>query len=157
GVEFFRRDDAGDGLGGGELHLLVDARGAALQRAAEDAGEAEHVVYLVRVVAPARRHHGDVARGLFGHDLRRRVRHREDDGVFRHPLYVFDAYDARNREAEENVRAAYHVVNRAALAFGVGEARVVILDPVHVLRAPAVDGPVLVAAHDVSHARAQNY
>src|SRR3712207_7451132 len=45
---------------GGEFHLLVDAGGAARERAAKDAGEAEHVVDLVRVVRPAGRHHGGV-------------------------------------------------------------------------------------------------
>src|SRR5215207_4312360 len=54
GVALVVGDDGGDGLRGGELHLLVDARGAAGQRAAEDAGEAEHVVDLVRVVRAAR-------------------------------------------------------------------------------------------------------
>src|SRR5690606_38443202 len=39
--------------GGGDLHLLVDAGGANVQGAAEDEGEAQHVVDLVRVVRTA--------------------------------------------------------------------------------------------------------
>src|SRR4028118_515356 len=46
-------DDVGHGVGGGELHVLVYLVGADVEGAAEDAGEAEDVVDLVRVVAAA--------------------------------------------------------------------------------------------------------
>ena len=44
----------GQSQGGGQLHLFVDVLRTRVQRAAEDAGEAENVVDLVRVVAAAR-------------------------------------------------------------------------------------------------------
>jgi hypothetical protein len=43
----------GQRLGGGDLHGVVDGAGAHIQRAAEDVGEAEDVIDLVRVVAAA--------------------------------------------------------------------------------------------------------
>ena len=45
--------ELGQRLGGGDLHLLVDRRRAHVERAAEDEGEAEHVVDLVRIVRAA--------------------------------------------------------------------------------------------------------
>src|SRR5690606_39841882 len=50
--------------GGGDLHLLVDAGGANVQGAAEDEGEAQHVVDLVRVVRTAGGHDHVVAGGV---------------------------------------------------------------------------------------------
>ncbi len=51
----------------GDLHLHVDGGGAHVERAAEDVGEAEHVVDLVRIVRAAGRHDGVVAH--LGHFL----------------------------------------------------------------------------------------
>jgi hypothetical protein len=42
------------------LHVVVDGGGPHVQRAAEDVGEAEHVVDLVRVIRAARRHDASV-------------------------------------------------------------------------------------------------
>src|SRR3954454_3157824 len=57
-------DDARDPARGGHLHLLGDVARADVERAAEDAGEAEDVVDLVRVVAAARGDHARVGLGL---------------------------------------------------------------------------------------------
>ena len=46
---------------GGDLHLHVDGGRAHVERAAEDVGEAEHVVDLVRIVGASGRHDGVVA------------------------------------------------------------------------------------------------
>ena len=46
----------GQRMGGGDLHVLVDGGCPHIQRAAEDVGEAEHVVDLVGIVRAARRH-----------------------------------------------------------------------------------------------------
>ena len=73
----------GDGFDGGELHGGREARGAGLEGAAEEAGEGEHVVDLVREVAAPRSH--DL--GAAGARLRRGmisgvgVRHGEHDRV----------------------------------------------------------------------------
>ena len=45
--------ELGERLGGGDLHLLVDRRRPHVERAAEDEGEAEHVVDLVGIVGAA--------------------------------------------------------------------------------------------------------
>ena len=63
-------DDAEDRLGGGHLHLLGDAAGARVQRAAEHTGERQHVVDLVQEVAAAGRDDG----GVLGGDLRMDLR-----------------------------------------------------------------------------------
>ena len=54
GPEPILRDHGRDRARRGELHRLVDAARADVQRAAEDAREREHVVDLVRVVASGR-------------------------------------------------------------------------------------------------------
>ena len=51
----------GQRLRGGDLHLHVDGRRAHVERAAEDVGEAEDVVDLVRIVRAAGGHDGVVA------------------------------------------------------------------------------------------------
>ena len=43
--------ERGEGAGGRHFHLLVDAGGVDVQCAAEDEGEAEHVVDLIDVIA----------------------------------------------------------------------------------------------------------
>ena len=77
--------ELGQSLGGGDLHLHVDRRGPHVERAAEDVGEAEDVVDLVRIVRPAGRDDHVVADGvrLLGRDFRVRIRHGEDDRVRR--------------------------------------------------------------------------
>ena len=80
--------ELGERLRGGDLHLHVDGGGAHVERAAEDVGEAEHVVDLVRIVGAAGRHDGVVAhrRHLLGGDLRVGIGHGEDDRLGRHRL-----------------------------------------------------------------------
>jgi hypothetical protein len=58
----------GQGVGAGDLHLVIDAPGPHVQRAAEDVGEAQDVVDLVGIVAAAGAHDGVLADGvdLFG-------------------------------------------------------------------------------------------
>ena len=52
----------GQGVGGGDLHGLVDVGGPHVQGSAEDAGEPQHVVDLVLEVAPAGAHDGGPGR-----------------------------------------------------------------------------------------------
>ena len=53
--------ERGERLRRGDLHRVVDGGGAHVERAAEDVGEAEDVVDLVRIVGAAGRHDGVVA------------------------------------------------------------------------------------------------
>ena len=48
----------GQGLGRGDLHLVIDGAGPHVERAAEDVGKAQHVVDLVGIVGAARGHDG---------------------------------------------------------------------------------------------------
>ena len=68
------------------LHLLVDLRGAHIERAAEDEREAEDVVDLIRIVAAAGGDDRVVAHGahFVREDLRHRIGEREDDRTRRH-------------------------------------------------------------------------
>ena len=72
-------DHSGDRVGRGHLHRLGDPGGAGVQRAAEDAGEGQHVVDLVGEVAAAGGDHRGVPGGDVGVHLGRRVGQREDD------------------------------------------------------------------------------
>ena len=76
----------GDGAHRGHLHLLVDGAGAAVERAAEDVGEAQDVVDLVGKIRPAGADHrvGPRRARQFRHDLRRRVGERQDQRLRRH-------------------------------------------------------------------------
>ena len=107
---------------GGELHRLVDGGGSHVERAAEDEGEAEDVVDLIRIVASPACHDRIRAGGAhqFRHDLRVRVGECEDDGPggeFRQPVGV--EHPGRG-EAHEDVGTLDHVGQRA----GVGVAGV---------------------------------
>ncbi|MNU62081.1 hypothetical protein D3C71_512970 [compost metagenome] len=97
----------GDGLHGGHLHFLVDRGCAAIQRAAEDIGEAQYVVDLVREVRTAGADHriraGRTRR--FRHDFRIGVGKRQDQRVFRHALQQFRLQNTGGRKAEEDVGA----------------------------------------------------
>ena len=73
----------GDGLGGGHLHVLGDRGGAGVEGAAEDAGEGQHVVDLVREVAAAGGDDRGEALGDLGPDLGVGVGHGEHDRVGR--------------------------------------------------------------------------
>jgi hypothetical protein len=50
GLQLVVADDSSDDPRGGELHLFVDRPGANVQRAAEDTGEGQHIVDLIRVI-----------------------------------------------------------------------------------------------------------
>jgi hypothetical protein len=97
----------GDGLHAGQLHLLVDLGGARIQGAAEDEGEAQHVVDLVRVVRTAGGDDGVGAHflGQLRHDLRGRVGQREDQRLVGHGLDHLGLEHAGGGQAEEDVGA----------------------------------------------------
>jgi hypothetical protein len=55
GVKFVVADDRSNCVGSSEFHVFVDTTRAAGKRAAKDAGEAKHVIDLIRIVGPSSR------------------------------------------------------------------------------------------------------
>ncbi len=127
----------GDGAHAGCLHRLVDFAGTAVQRAAEDEGEAEDVVDLIRIIrAPG----GDDGIGAgrareIGHDLGDRVGERHDDRRVRHAGQPVRLQHPGRRQAQEDVRPLDHLLQRAVL----GLDRIAALVLVHLLRSPLID------------------
>ena len=136
----------GQRLGGGDLHLLVDGAGAHVERAAEDVGEAQHVVDLVGIVAAAGGDDGVRApRHVLRRDLRIGIGHGEDDRLGRHRLHHLLGDRALDRQAEEHVGALHGLLQRARLgAHGMGA-----LPLVHALGAALVDDALGVAQDGV--------
>ena len=91
------------------------ARAPTVERAAEDVGEAEHVVDLVREVRTAGADHGVGPRRPrdLRHDLRHRIGERQDQRLRRHAGQHFGLQHAGGRQAEEDVGAVDHVGQRA--------------------------------------------
>ena len=102
----------------GKLHIAVDPGCADIERPAEDEGEAEHIVDLVRIIAPAGKDDGVGAHGadLFRHDLRHRVGERHDHGVGPHAPHLVRAQHIRPGEAQEYLRPVDDLVERAGAA-----------------------------------------
>ena len=132
-----------DALDAGDLHLVVDARRAHVQRAAEDEGEAQDVVDLVGIVAAAGGDDRVRAGGahVLGHDLGPGVGEGEDNRRRRHPRDHAGRQHAGAGQAKEQVRAVDHVVQRPQ----VGRLRERRLFWVHVDLAARVDKAVDVA------------
>ena len=127
----------GECLRGGDLHLHVDGGRAHVERAAEDVGEAEHVVDLIGVVGTAGRHDGVVAdlRHFLGANFRIGIGHGEDDRLCRHRLDHLGRHGAFHREPEEHVGAFHRLGQGARLGFD----RVRRLPLIHALAAAAID------------------
>jgi hypothetical protein len=107
--------ELGDGTRRGQLHLGVDGGRTHVQGAAKDEREAKDVVDLVRIVrAPG----GDdtvgacFARSLGGY-LGVGVGERQDQRLLRHFLHHGGLEHAAGRQAEEDVGAGDHLVERA--------------------------------------------
>src|SRR4029077_11039471 len=149
--EFVVADDRGDGVGGGEFHLLIDRAGAAGEGAAKNSWEAKHVIDLVRIVAASGCDHGHVRRGIFRHDLRRWVGHGKHDGTLGHLLHRFNSQNPGNRETQENIGAFDYVAKSSLLLIRISVFRVPLLDRVHMFLPAAIERAMLVAADDVSY------
>ena len=134
-------------LGGGDLHRVVDGRRAHVERAAEDVGEAQDVVHLVRVIAAAGRDDRVLAdrSRLLGRDLGVRIGHGEDDRLVGHRLHHVLGQRALHGQAEEDVRALHRLGQRARL--GLRGMRGLPL--VHALGAPLVHHALGVAEDHV--------
>ncbi len=121
-------------MGGGLLHRLVDVPGPYVQRAAEQAGEAHHVVDLVGMVAAAGAHHGSARRqGIVRLDFGSGVCHGEHDSPGSHGLHHFFTDDMGRADADEHVRALHGVGKLSGELFGVGDLRHFFLGGVHLL------------------------
>ncbi|MCY1218873.1 hypothetical protein D9M72_308270 [compost metagenome] len=105
----------GDRLHAGQLHRFRDLGRAAIERAAEDIREAQHVVDLVRVVRTAGRDDAVRARGLghFRADFRLGVGQRQDDGLVGHGLDHLGGQHAGGRATQEDVGVLDDVSQRA--------------------------------------------
>ena len=115
-------DQRGQRISGGQLHLVVDLCGAAVERAAEDAGEAEAVVDLVgEVGAPGADDHRAGGLGFVGEDFGHGVGHGEDNRLGRHGLDHFGLECAADGGAEENVGSFDDVGQLAFFAIGIGD------------------------------------
>ena len=114
----------------GQLHFLGDARGAAVQRAPEDVGEAQDVVDLVRVVAAAGGNDAVRAHGLgqLGANLRLGVGQRQDDGLRRHRGHHLGLQNASGRAAEEHI-GAVHGIGQAARVGDLAVALLALIEP----------------------------
>ena len=72
----------GAGANSHQFHVAIDALRADVQRAADDVGEAQHLVDLIRIVAAAGRDHGVCTERpyLLRHHFRSRIRQRQNRG-----------------------------------------------------------------------------
>lgn len=131
----------------GDLHRVVDGRGAHVERAAEDIGKAENVVDLVRIVRAAGRDDRVVAdQGhFFGRDFRIGIGHGEDDRPCAHGADHVRGKRALGRKAEEHVGAVKSLGERPA----VGLDRMRRLPLVHAVGTALVDDPLGIAEDDV--------
>ena len=130
---------------GGDLHFLVDRGRAHVERAAEDEGEAEDVVDLIRIIAAAGRDNAIGAHCLCRgrRDLGVGIGHRKNNRRRCHLLQKGGRQRVLRRQPEEDVGP----VERLFEAAPVGLRRMRRLPLVHPLSASLVDdaGPV---AHD---------
>src|SRR5699024_8774563 len=110
-----------DGVGGGQLHGVVDVPGPHRQGPLEQAGEAQYVVDLVgEVAAPGGDDPDAPGFGLVGHDLGGGVGHGKDDGVFGHMAAHFSGQAAGLGEDDKDVRAIDGLGQAALDLAGVG-------------------------------------
>ena len=99
----------------GQLHFFGDLGCAAVECAAEDVGETQHVVDLVRIVRTARGDDAVRPRGLgqLGADFRLGVGQRQDDRLACHGLDHLDRQRTSSRAAQEHVGVLHHIGQRA--------------------------------------------
>ncbi|MCO5595358.1 hypothetical protein L7F22_049400 [Adiantum nelumboides] len=143
-------DDVGDGTGRRDLHVVGDAAGVRVQRAAEDPREGQHVVDLVREVAAT----GRDDRGVPGRDVRVHlgvgVGQREDHALLGHRGQQLLGQRGAG-EPDEHVRTGQGLGDPAGDPARVGDGGEIGLHPA----APGVDDAARVEQHDVRGTRGQ--
>ena len=90
-----------------DLHLFIDRARTHIQSAPEDVGEAQHIVDLIGIIRPARRHDHVITHlaDYLGRDLGRRIGHRENDRVRRQCGDDLAREHAGSRQAQQDVGA----------------------------------------------------
>ena len=143
---------SGNGLCGGDLHLLVDLAGAHIQCAAENTGEGQHIVDLVgEVTAAGADDVGAALACLFGHDLGGGVGHSQHDGLVGHMAHILSGDAAGNGHTDEHIGAVHGIAQLAADVTGIGDLSQRSLLVVHGGVA-LVQQPLAVGQNDVPHA-----
>lgn len=137
------------------LHVFIDSGRADIERAAEDEGEAEDVVDLVREVGAAGADHriGACRTRIVRHDLRHGIGERHHQRLVAHLLDHFGLQHVWCRQADEDVRARNHIGHHPRI----GLLRIDRLPAVHRGVAPLVHDAVDVADPDVLALRAHRY
>ena len=129
-----------------DLHGIVDAAGTGVEGAAEDEGEAEHVVDLVRVVRAAGSHDEipahSVSQGRL--DLGVRVGAGEDHRVGGHQGHRFGGQYIRTGHTDKHIRP-FNDIHQGAQWGVVGEALLVLVE----IGAACVDHPLAIEHEDV--------
>ena len=146
-VALFDACQLGDRLHRRQLHLVGDGGRAHIQRTAEDEGEAQHVVDLIRIVRTPGGDERVIAHRLhrLGQDLRGRIGEREDHRPGRHPGHHLGLHHAARRQTEEDVRPFHDLAQLARI----GRLRITRLDRVHQHRAAFVHHTFDIAHPDV--------
>ena len=102
-VKLVVADDAGDGDGCGEFHVVGDRVCSHIEQASEQSGETQDVIALVRVIRTAGRHDLYVRSGFFGHDLGIGIGECEDDRIVGHAFDIVGGNEAGSGDADQNV------------------------------------------------------
>ncbi len=153
GTELVLGHKGGEGVRRGELHRVVDVRGTHVQRPAENAGEAEHVVDLVRVIRTAGADNGGAARlRLVRENLGHGVGAGKDDGIPIHAADHFRGQHAGGRDPDKDIRPRQHLGQRAFTLMRVGLECQLALGIVHVVRPSVPDRTAAVAEGEVRRA-----
>jgi len=123
-----------------------------IQGAAEDIGEPQHIVHLIRIVGAPGGHDEILARGVryFRADLRIGVGECKHDRSARHGLHHLRCQDIRRRNADEYVGATHRIGKRTL----VGHLRVAALVEIEI-SARCLDHALAVKQQDVVALRAK--
>ena len=133
-LEVLLINQGSDGIGRSNLHLLVDILRTHIQRTAEDAGECQEVVDLIREIRAARADHARTCLlGKIRQDLGCRVCHRHDDGVLVHRADHFLREQTGFGNADEDVCALDDIRELPLLMILVRDGGNLVLIGVHAL------------------------
>ena len=145
----------GDGKHGGHLHLFVDGAGMHVEGAAEDVGEANHVVDLVGIVGTpgGHQHVGTGVHGVLVGYLGHGVGQGEDNGRIGHRAHHVLRQHVALREPHEDVGAADSLLQGVHVAAVGGEEALLLVQ----VLAVAADHTLRVEHQDVLLLRAKGH